>query len=252
MRGCTVKDAHYATCEDLGSNGPGQCEGCAPRTARDGTLLCERCFRNIARLLGEAPDLVAHLRSLANPAKAARYDSVTVMTSKGDPPAPVSADLLDAGNNIIVTLQLWAYRIEHPDAETLPQFRLRAGTPGSTAAIQARQAASVVLSDLGRIANDSQQARTLGDAVLNSQRGNSAGPWSLAAVSARWPLTDAKRWAVAPCPSCDLKTVQVVPSSGSLHCYICRECGWEADSRSDGGLWGDVFAQADAAQGDAA
>lgn len=243
VRGCTVKDTHFVTCSDFAENGPGACRGCAPRVARDGALLCERCYRNIARLLGEAPELVAHLRSLADPAKAVRYDAVRVMTSKGQPPAPVPVDLLDAANDVVAMVKLWAHRIDHPYLEHLPHFQLHAGVDGVTAAAETQRACAVILDDLDRIANDREQARALGDAVLRMPAGDMTGPWSLAATAARWPLSDAKRWADAPCPGCDLKTVQVIPSYGTLHRYLCRECGWEADSRSDGGLWGDSFAE---------
>lgn len=241
VRGCTVKDAHFATCADFGSNGPGACRGCAPRVARDGALLCERCYRSIARLLGEAPELIAHLRTMTDPAKAARYDAVRVMTSKGEPPAPVSADFLDAADDVVRTLKRWAFRVNNPDVEQVPDVRLRAGTAATEAAADLRASSDVILGDLDRIANDKKQAQALGDAILASSHGGTTGPWSLREVAARWPLADTERWADAPCPACDLKTVQVIPSTGSLRRYVCRECEWEADSRADGGLWGDVF-----------
>lgn len=241
VRGCTVKDKHFATCADFGSNGPGACRGCAPRVAHDGALLCERCYRSIARLLGEAPELITHLRTLTDPAKAARYDAVRVMTSKGEPPAPVSADLLDAANDVVRTLKRWSFRVNHPDVEQVPNMRLRAGTTAVEAAADVEAGSNVILGDLDRIANDNRQAQALGDAILGSSDDGTIGPWSLREVAARWPVADAERWADAPCPGCDLKTVQVIPSTGSLHRYVCRECEWEADSSADGGLWGDVF-----------
>ncbi|KEP72870.1 hypothetical protein HR12_39515, partial [Microbacterium sp. SUBG005] len=102
-----MRDVHFATCPWLGveegseraaamlAAGVASCSGCAPRIARDGVLLCEGCYRRIRRLLGDVADLIAHLRSLADPLKAAVYDRVMVSSSRPDLPAPVPADLVD-------------------------------------------------------------------------------------------------------------------------------------------------------------
>ena len=120
IRGCATRDVHFAACPWLGvpegseraaamiAANVNPCPGCAPRAARDGVLLCEGCYRRIRRLLGECPDLIAHLRSLVDPLKAAVYDRVMVSSSRPDLPAPVPADLVDASDDLMRMLQGWA------------------------------------------------------------------------------------------------------------------------------------------------
>nr|WP_279219801.1 hypothetical protein [Rhodococcus erythropolis] len=59
-------------------------------------------------LLRDVPDLLARLRSLADPMKAAVLDPVRVSTSSVEPAAPVGADLLDAMRVVEVAVS-WSH-----------------------------------------------------------------------------------------------------------------------------------------------
>ncbi len=100
IRNCTQRDVHYATCTTSGpewADRDDRCRGCAPRVCRDGSLICDRCFGIMSRLLADTPDLLGRLRSLADPLKANPTDNVRTGSRgilEAQPPVPV--DLLDA------------------------------------------------------------------------------------------------------------------------------------------------------------
>ncbi|GAT73574.1 hypothetical protein MHM582_2068 [Microbacterium sp. HM58-2] len=111
IRGCTHRDRHMAACPEYGlreayeravaagvpnvSYVP-RCWGCAPRECRDGSLICDRCFGRMRALLADGPDLLGRVRSLADPGKATPTDKEPGGVRSSEPPAPVSADYLDA------------------------------------------------------------------------------------------------------------------------------------------------------------
>lgn len=247
VRGCTVRDVHFSTCPSFGDAEGGTCRGCAPRAAADGMLICQSCYRSMRRLIDDAPDLLAHLRSIADPTKARAYDAVSVSSSRPELPAPVAADLLDASNDVAVTLRMWEDRILHPDVDDR-RYHLAAGIQGDVAADQARWCADVMLAGLDAIANDKRQAIALGRAVLERSMTSSPDFWTIADVAAKWSLEDRMRWAEAACPQCDMKAVRVLPprSRVGITRYICRECEWEANDQDDDGLWAAVFSSAEA------
>lgn len=246
VRGCTVKDVHFSSCPSFGDGEGGSCRGCAPRAAVGGMLVCEGCYRSMRRLIDDAPDLIAHLRSIADPTKARAYDAVSVSSSRPELPAPVAADLLDASNDVAVTLRMWETRILHPEVEGR-RFHLAAGIEGDVAADEARWCADVLLAALDLIANDKRQVLALSLAVLSRSLTTSPDFWSIADVDEKWSLEDRMRWAEAPCPRCDMRTVRVLPprSRTGITRYICRECEWEANEHDDEGLWAAVFSSAE-------
>lgn len=243
IRGCTQKGEHFAACASYGKD-DGDCRGCVPVAARDGALICERCYRRLRRHLEDAADLVGHLRSMADPMKAAVYDKVMVSASKPEAPAPVAADLVDAADHIVRTLRAWALFVQFGEGHPWRAQGLEAGIDAESAFEDANGCAEVILEELDRLANDSHQIPALCEGVLD-MHGREPAYWTIADALARYPLNDRPRWAMAPCPSCDLKTVRVIPPRrrGQSFRYLCRECGWEANDRDDDGLWGDVFAE---------
>lgn len=252
VRGCTVRDVHFATCPWFGmtdeaveyvsqlANTPPRCDGCAPRMARDGVLLCEGCYRRLRRLLGETPDLIAHLRSLADPLKAAVYDRVMVSSSRPDLPAPVSADLVDASDDLMRMLQGWAVVV---DPGLAGRAGLAAGTETAEAFDDADLCLQVILADFDVLANRTE-ITDLADAVLHRHSGEPEW-WSVVDALGKWPLDDQPRWAKNPCPECDCKTVRVRPPrrKGEPAVYRCTTCEWESDDREDGGFWAEAFAE---------
>ncbi len=252
IRGCTVPGVHFATCPWLGVDGGSEraermlaagvppCSGCAPRSARDGVLLCEGCYRRIRRLLGETADLIAHLRSLADPLKAAVYDRVMVSSSRPDLPAPVSADLVDASDDLMRMLREWAAAVEPGLAG---RSGLAAGTEPGEAFDDADLCLRAILTDFDHLANRTE-ITALADAVLHRHSGEPEW-WSVVDALAKWPLDDRPRWATNPCPECDCKTVRVRPPrrKGDAAVYVCTTCEWESDDREDDGFWAEAFAE---------
>lgn len=244
IRGCTARDSHLAACERNGEkyDGPNSCLGCAPVDAREGALICERCYRRLRRHLEDAADIVGHLRSIADPTKAAAYDRVRVQSSSIEIPAPVAADLIDASNDITTTLNMWA---NHVAGEDRPGAGLAAGAMADAAHDVVRLAADVILDELDHVANDSHQIEALCEGVM-VVHGGAPDVWTVADAAVRWPLEDSPRWAQAACPMCDLMAVRVQPGrNGRPSRYRCTtaDCDWEANSKDDGGLWASVFAE---------
>ncbi|MEI3845226.1 MULTISPECIES: helix-turn-helix domain-containing protein [unclassified Microbacterium] len=242
IRGCARKGEHLAVCLNADGEPTAGCTGCVPFDAADGVLLCERCFRTLRRHLEDAADLVAHLRSVADPTKAVVLDRVRVSSSMPELPAPVAADLVDASNDITQNLNAWANWCAGEDRAAVG---LHAGADAAEAHDVVRMAADVVLDELEHLANDSHQVLALCEDAIVVHHGEPS-VWSIADAAVRWPLDDQPRWASAPCPECDLMAVRVQPSRGSRPTrYRCTaaECGWEANELDDGGLWAAVFAE---------
>ncbi len=210
-------------------------------------MLCERCYRRLRRHIEDAADIVGHLRSIADPTKAAAYDRIRVQSSSVEIPAPVAADLIDASNDITTTLNMWA---NHVAGEDRPGAGLWAGAMADEAHAVVQLAADVILDDLDALANDSHQVEALWEGVC-SPNGDAPEVWSIADAAMRWPLEDEPRWAQAACPKCELMAVRVQPGrNGRPSRYRCTstECDWEANSTDDDGLWASVFAEAVAPQ----
>lgn len=242
IRGCTVRDVHFATCEDFGktTDEGATCKGCAPVVARQRALVCERCYRRIRRHLEDAADVLGHLRSIADPTKAAVYDKVMVSSSRPELPAPVDAKVIDASNDIMRTMREWAM---HVDPSLIGRRGLAAGAPADVAWDEANDCAQALLEVFDDLANRKEIA-DLAEALMH-HGGREPEWWSVADALGQWPLTDRPGYAQRPCPNCDLKTVWVIPPrrKGDPARYRCRTCDWEADDRDDDGLWADVFAE---------
>src|SRR5688572_5901582 len=109
VRGCAVRGVHFAACPNFGDADEDGCRGCVPTVAREGALICDRCYKRLLATLAEAPDVIALIRSQADPLKAAVYDQEMVSGSASDEaPAPVRADLIDAADDMIRILRRWS------------------------------------------------------------------------------------------------------------------------------------------------
>ena len=249
VRGCTVKGEHWAACPDYGRE-DGACRGCVQVEAREGVLLCERCYRALRRHLEDAADLVGHLRSIADPTKATPYDRIRVDSSRPDMPAPVAADLIDASDDIVRTMRAWALYVQFGEEHPWRAEGLEAGIDAATAWDDVNGCAEVILFDLDSLANNSHQILALCEGVIAIHRGEPER-WSIADAAARYSLDDQPRWANAPCPACELMAVRVQPGRNRRPTrYRCSTigCGWEANSLDDDGLWDSVFAESEPAE----
>ena len=255
VRGCLVRDEHLDTCPTLAPP-PDEptaddeepkpvptCSGCVPAEVRPGARICDRCYRKAKRHLEDAPDLVALLRSRADPMKSGwNFDRLSVSSSRPELPAPVAADLIDACDDIVRTLAAWSHfaRTGHPaDNE---HHGLTAGTASDVAYHVAHAFADDVLAHLEGIAGESEISSLL-DALTARGGPDVVGFWTVASVLSKWPLDDRTRWATAPCPECDLKTVKISPPRGRRvpARYACLTCEWSRTDRDDGGFFAEIF-----------
>lgn len=198
--GCKVPAEHWAACPWYGIE-EGEipavaavsplpvCHGCVPVPARDGVMICDRCYRRMRGHIDNAADLVGRLRSLADPLKAMVYDAMRLSSGKGaDAPTPTPADLIDASEDVMRSLRSWAVFVD-------PRSGIVGGMPagaGSLAAYDyARRCANVILGDFDRIANNVEDVRQLAEAVLVRHTVDEDGVrsfWSILDAVARYPL----------------------------------------------------------------
>lgn len=110
VRGCTVRDVHFATCRDYGlreaaeravaAGVPGvayvpTCKGCAPRECRDGSLICDTCFGKARWLTDHAAELLVRIETKVDP-RSARAGGENMRTRPVHAPEVVDSDSLDA------------------------------------------------------------------------------------------------------------------------------------------------------------
>lgn len=227
VRGCVIRGVHFAECEDYGRE-DGACQGCAPRSALDGAVVCASCHGRLQRAFEAAPELLEHLRERSQNVSAYR---LSFTRSAGTPAekAPTDPDLLDALRDLGVVL-----RGEGFSAADSPE--------------QTREAAaasvSQVLARFDDLASDAQSVSEWWPLMVGHSLDNAPAFWTFGRAGARWPIRDRRRWAAAACPDCDLMTVTVCPparDSGRTW-YVCLNCEWDAHDGADDGLWGMVFA----------
>lgn len=239
LHGCMVPDAHWATCGYW--DGANDCRGCVGVEARDGALVCDRCFTRSMRMLEDVADLVGSLRSKADPMRSTwNLDRQSVSSSRVELPAPVSADLIDASNDLGQGLRAWALVVQFGPDSPWRAEHLEAGITAEDAWDDADGCARVILDAFPRVVNDSHLAGPLTGFLLDPP----GDQWTVAGALAKWPLDDRERWATRPCPECDTRTVRVRPPRGERHParFRCTTCDWSRTERDDDGLWGDVFA----------
>ncbi|MDY7528467.1 MULTISPECIES: hypothetical protein [unclassified Cryobacterium] len=245
-RGCTIRGTHFAACPDFGRAG-GACRGCAPVESRAGSFICERCYDSLSRTIDAAPDVLALIRSKADPLKAAVYDRVLVSGSRSDmTPAPVQADFIDAADDIIRTLREWAYYAEHGAARSGAPRGLQPGSASDVAYDDALECTAVILAKLDRLTNDAEQVAALCDGVLGGVGMPDTAFWTVARALRRWPLEERAWWAAQPCPECDLRAIKVNPARfpGGPTLYSCRSCRWQRRDNDAAGYWALFFSPA--------
>lgn len=228
VRGCTVRGEHYAACSSFGQTG-GECQGCVPTEARDGVLLCDRCYGKLLRRIEVAPDLVAHLRSIADPLKAAVYDRVMVQGSGSDSaPAPVAADLIDASADIMHAIQAQP---------------LEPGESSDGAYRKALTAVHYLTDHFDTLANDGNAILETWRVVMSAELPEAPEFWTITRALSRWPLEDRPVWAKQPCPECGMRTVKITPPRHRFArtWFACSSCGWRKTDKDDDGLWAAAF-----------
>lgn len=264
IRGCMQRDEHFAACLDRnGTPSPG-CKGCLPAEARDGDLLCARCYGRTLGALYDAPDLVGAIRARANPLKANVYDKVMVSGSLADGiPAPVAADLIEASDDLTRGLQGWA---DWAVPGSVPTHRgLRAGAEADDAQQLVLEATSVLVKALSTIANEADHIVELcrylledipaihGDWCTDADGRPTTGcdgcvqqqRWTVHSALTKWPLVDRAWWAAQPCPYCSLRSIRVKPPRRIGHPTIfeCQGCHWTRTDEDTDGPWAVAFSK---------
>lgn len=186
IRGCTVRDVHYATCPSFGTD-EGDCKGCAPRVARHGALICDRCYGRTRRLLAETPELIERIRSIADPTKAVVYSAVRAAGARDEKHAPTPSDVLDATTQITSNMRDWAMYLD-------PGPFWNAGSTPGVGPVRLPGVATttrIIAEHLDELVNDRDQILRLSEAVLVNHSTTDEGvreTWSVADAAARWGL----------------------------------------------------------------
>ncbi|TFD41731.1 hypothetical protein E3T37_03505 [Cryobacterium sp. TMT2-10] len=239
VRGCAVRGVHFAACPNFGDADEDGCRGCVPTVAREGALICDRCYKRLLTMLEAAPDVIALIRSQADPLKAAVYDQEMVSGSASDAaPAPVKADLIDASDDMIRILRRWAgMRI----------IGLEPGEESDAAHGHALEAVEVIVGMLDILVNDKEMILGLCADVIDMPPTEHKDAWTIIRAVRRWPTEDQSFWAAQPCPEvgCGLRAVKVIPPrrKGGPTRYLCAKCGWEKHDDDDDGLWAVAFSK---------
>lgn len=188
IRGCTVRDVHFATCRDFGLKEAAEraiaagvpnfayvptCKGCAPRECRDGSLICDACFGRASWLVDRAPELLVRIRTKADP-RSARAGGEHKRTRPVRAPDVVDPDFMDA----IIAVQ------------------------------------AAVGTDVRGLSNDAQAVAWLGYAVLDRHplaQDGTRDTWSMQDVMDRWGLEDRPEPHRFVFPDDDVTEVEVIP-----------------------------------------
>lgn len=240
LRGCMVPAVHYASCAAFGT-GTGSCTGCVPVEAREKAMICQRCYDRLRRMVDATADVVAHLRSIADPMKAQVYDRVMVDGSRPELPAPVAAVIIDGSDSIARSVRKVA---EFVYGIPLRERGLPPGCAADVAWSRVDDDTAAILTVFDWLVNRSEIA-DIAEIFLERHKGDPAewAWWSVADAEARWPLDDRARWAQTPCPECETRTVRVQPPRrrGAPTRFACTTCDWQGDDRDE--FYAEAFAE---------
>lgn len=213
QRGCTTKSGEWIEAEY-------------------DSWLCVDCGTRLLQNLGDAADLLAHMRALIDPMKAQTYDSERLSGGKIPfSPAPVNVDLIDAQEELFSILATWARKLG--DRTQYASSISASATPEEVFAA-ADWAASYLLLNKQRLLNllDVVELTFLViDYPTDPER------WTFAKALAQFPIVAPSRWSKRPCPHCDLRTVRITPPRYP-HVptrYLCTSCQWEPGIERD--IW---------------
>jgi hypothetical protein len=203
------------------------CAGCLPVEAAHGAMLCESCVSRLRRVITEAPELVAHLRSMVDPLRSGwNFDREQLSRARGGSKLPMNTDLIEAADETVAILTFYA-DVFGDEMDYAGRRSLAAGTGAVAAFDAARLPAWYLLDNLGWIVNDLRV-----EGFARAALGPAADPedWTIAQALGRWPLRERGRRAKAPCPVCDLMMVLVKPPrhAGDRLVYECQnpKCEW--------------------------
>lgn len=220
--------------------------------AEYGAYLCSRCIRRLRHAIIEAPDLCAHLRSMIDPMKSGwnftqpepTYDGPTTKRPSSSSKPPMSADVVDAADEVLAILTYYAELFGDPMEYREHSFP--AGADSVAAYYLARVPATFLVDRLPEIVAD-HRVDGFARAVLDASRDEEPEEeieWSIAKAARRWPMHERDRWAREACPQCDTRMVRVRPPRvfGQPPLFWCvnESCAWEPEAHEQV-LWADYF-----------
>ncbi len=189
--------------------------------------------------------MLAHLRSITDPLKAAVYDREPGGGTKLHGPPPVPVEMLDAAD-FIVTL-LWSAREVVQGRSPQGRMQVPVGAGAVVLFHFAEDAVADIRAGLSGL-SDREEIVQLAEAVIGQPP--SKDEWTLQRIFERWSLCEDPWWAAQPCPvpSCGLRAIKVTPPElpGDSRVYHCAKCGWEAPDDDDG-FWAEVFTRREGA-----
>ncbi len=222
IRGCAIPGRHLVP-HDVGD----RCSGCLPVDAVHGAMLCVDCVKRLRRVITDAPDLCAHLRSMIDPTRSAwNFDRAKLSGRPEFAALPLNTDVVEAADETLAILTYFA-ELFGDEMDYTGRHTFDAGTDSETAYHEARMPAWFLLDNLDRIVND-ERVEGFARAVL----GPNADPedWTIARALARWPMRERARYSKVACPECDLKMIHRKPPrhQGDEPLYECRnpKCEW--------------------------
>jgi hypothetical protein len=217
------------------------CAGCLPVEALDGAMLCDACVKRLRRTITDAPDLVAHLRSMIDPRRSGwNFDRPSLSRSRGGSKLPMNTDMVEAADEVVGILTHFA-DVFGDEMDYSGRRRLEAGAGAIAGYDAAALPAFWLLEHLDRIIND-VRVEGFARAVL----GPMADPedWTIAKALGRWPMRERARWAKPRCPQCKLRMVIAKPPrhAGDRKAYECMnpKCEWRPP-RSEYENWVEYF-----------
>lgn len=209
--------------------------------------MCRRCVVRVRAALDDAPDVVALIRSQADPLTAAVYDRDKSATGKASaPPPPVGSDLIDASDEIVRALRGWAaLAVCGVASDPVSLVGLAQGADAEAAHTVTAQLVDDIVAHLPRLLNHHEQAVHLCATLLDVPPADDPDGWTLAKAARRWPVVDRAFWAAQACPECSLRAVRVTPPrrAGGDSQFCCEGCGWERFDHDDDGLWVGMFSR---------
>lgn len=248
IRGCSTRNLHFADCDNYGGADPQGCRGCVPAEAREGMLICGRCYSKLRHHLDVVPDLIALIRTEADPLKSGwNFDKELVGGGHGaNAPAPVPSDLIDAANDLEELLRGWAAHAAKQSVSLIIRWGgiFRAGIASDDAYDMAKGWADTILEALPELANDPELITQLCAAVIDPPPAEWSEVWTVTRAMARWPLDPRARWSSHECPECGLRAVKITPPRRRFAQvrYSCAKCEWGRDADEDDGFWAAAFA----------
>lgn len=136
-------------------------------------------------MLRDAPDMVARLRSLSDPAKAMQIAAVKISSRPVEAVAPVGPDLLDAADTILANLRDWAH---HVRTGALPFHSRLSGMDPVTAYRLAAEYSRLLLTHLEQLTSHPGKVVDLAEAIIvvHPEVEGERPAWSIADAVHRW------------------------------------------------------------------